>query len=155
MSVANVFRPSPLKPASAESTRVSSIRKTLQAFGLKPTRPRLVLGELLFMNGDRHVTAENLHDEVRNKGVHVSLATIYNTLHQFETVGLLRQVAIFGGRVWFDTTTGPHCHYYDEDTSEVFDIPLDAMAQTPMVTAPEGMEVIGVDIVVRVQRKKA
>jgi Fur family iron response transcriptional regulator len=62
----------------------------LRKAGLRPTRQRMVLGRLLFGSGDRHVTAEQLHAEVAAFGEHVSLATVYNTLHQFKRAGLVR-----------------------------------------------------------------
>ena len=66
----------------------------LRAVGLRPTRQRLALARLLLENGDRHITAEQLHGEAMGADIRVSLATVYNTLHQFTEVGLLRQVAI-------------------------------------------------------------
>ena len=78
----------------------------LKAAGLRPTRQRLALTRILFENGHRHVTAETLHAEAKTAGVDVSLATIYNTLHQFTTVGLLREVVIDTGKAYFDTNTG-------------------------------------------------
>lgn len=145
----------PPRPGYLDASTVRELKDRLRGAGLKPTRPRVGISWLLFGTGDRHVTAEMLHEEARRHKLAISLATVYNTLHQFEETGLIRQVAIFGGRVWFDTTTGPHCHYYNEDSREVFDIPPDASPPAPAIPAPEGMEVIGVDLVVRVRRKSA
>ena len=70
------------------------MKAKLRQDGLRPTRPRVALGALLFAKGDRHVTAEMLFEEANHAKVSVSLATVYNTLHQFTEVGLLRQVAV-------------------------------------------------------------
>ena len=79
----------------AQST---AILQRLKGVGLRPTRQRVALAGLLFRPGDRHVTAEQLHQEALGENVRVSLATVYNTLHQFTEVGLLRQVAVDGSK---------------------------------------------------------
>ena len=80
----------------------------LRQAGLRPTRQRLALAELLFARGNRHLSAESLHEEALLQRVPVSLATIYNTLHQFTGAGLLREVAVDGSKTYFDTNTvGP------------------------------------------------
>jgi Fe2+ or Zn2+ uptake regulation protein len=79
------------------------IIERLRAVGLRPTRQRLALTQLLFNRGDRHVTAEQLHGEALASAIPVSLATVYNTLHQFTAAGLLREVVVEPGRSYFDT----------------------------------------------------
>ncbi|MBS0267943.1 MAG: transcriptional repressor, partial [Proteobacteria bacterium] len=91
----------------ARPTTTEILRKS----GLRPTRQRMTLGRLLFEGGDRHVTAEQLHAEVAGLGEHVSLATVYNTLHQFKRAGLLRELAIEGSKAYFDTNTSNHNHF--------------------------------------------
>ena len=82
------------------------IRDMMQEAGLRPTRQRMDLGELLFGGPDRHLTAEMLHEEAQAKNVAVSLATVYNNLHQFTEGGLLRAVAVCRPQTFFVTTTG-------------------------------------------------
>ncbi len=89
-----------------------SVSQLLRKAGLRPTRQRLALGALLFEGGDRHVTAELLHAEAVAVGHHVSLATVYNTLHQFKRAGLLRELAINGSKAYFDTNTSNHNHFF-------------------------------------------
>jgi len=124
----------------------------LRAAGLRPTRQRVVLANLLFARGHRHLTAESLHDEAAEAGFAVSLATVYNTLHQFTEAGLLRQVAVDASRFYFDTNTGPHQHFYDEAGGSLIDIPGDSIAVAGVPTPPEGMKVERVDVVVRIRR---
>ena len=81
------------------------------------------LATLLFGNGDRHVTAEMLHEEAVQAGERVSLATVYNTLHQFKRAGLLREIAIGGQRAYFDTNTSNHNHFFVEAEGRLIDIP--------------------------------
>ena len=92
------------------------IAKLLRGAGLRPTRQRVALAELLFATGDRHVTAELLHEEALERMVPVSLATVYNTLHQFTEAGLLREVAVEGAKTYFDTNTSNHFHFFCEDS---------------------------------------
>ena len=123
----------------------------LRAAGLRPTRQRVELAGLLFRDHDRHVTAESLHDEVTGAGVKVSLATVYNTLHQFTEAGLLRQVIVDAARSYFDTNTGDHQHFFLEDEGMLIDI-AEHIAVSGVPTPPPGMAVDRVDVVVRVKR---
>lgn len=124
----------------------------LRAFGLRPTRQRRELAGLLFSGCDRHVTAESLHDEVTQAGAKVSLATVYNTLHQFTEAGLLRQVVVDASRSYFDTNVGDHQHFFLEDEGMLIDIPGDAIAVAGVPNPPAGLSVDRVDVVVRVRR---
>jgi Fur family iron response transcriptional regulator len=125
----------------------------LRDVGLRPTRQRMALGWILFGKGDRHITAEMLYEEATKAKVPVSLATVYNTLHQFTEVGLLRQVAVDGSKAYFDTNVSDHHHFFIEDRNDLVDIPrVDVMAGT-MPPVPEGYEIAHVDVVVRLKRK--
>jgi Fur family iron response transcriptional regulator len=121
--------------------------------GLRPTRQRVALAEILFGGAHRHVSAEELHAEANASRVHVSLATIYNTLHQFQQAGLLREVAIDASRSYFDTDTSDHHHFYLEDEQRVVDIPPNAISIQGMPKPPAGMVVTHVDVIVRVRRQ--
>jgi Fur family iron response transcriptional regulator len=126
-----------------------SISQLLRRAGLRPTRQRLALGALLFQGGDRHVTAELLHAEAVAIGHHVSLATVYNTLHQFKRAGLLRELAINGSKAYFDTNTSNHNHFFIEPAGELHDIPGDAIRVDGVPTPPAGMRISHIDVVVR------
>jgi Fur family iron response transcriptional regulator len=129
--------------------------KLLRDAGLRPTRQRIALADLLFEKGDRHVSAESLFEEARASGVSLSLATVYNTLHQFSAAGLLRSISVDSSKTYFDTNTGNHNHFFVEETNEVIDMPMDNMLSLPdLPEPPEGMEIASVDIVVRVRRKR-
>lgn len=128
------------------------IRLLLRQSGLRPTRQRMALAELLFRNGNRHISAEGLHEEATMARVPVSLATIYNTLHQFTEAGLLREVAVDGSKTYFDTNTGEHHHFFVEDDNAVIDIPDGQMGVGRMPEPPPGYEITRVDVVVRLRR---
>jgi len=121
--------------------------------GLRPTRQRVALAELLFAGSHRHVSAEQLHEEASAARVNVSLATIYNTLHQFQEAGLLREVAVDASRSYFDTDTSDHHHFYIEDEQRVVDIPAASIQIQGLPEPPEGMVVTHVDVVVRVKKQ--
>jgi Fur family iron response transcriptional regulator len=125
----------------------------LRGVALRPTRQRIALGRLLYAKGDRHVTAEILHEEAMRARVPVSLATVYNTLHQFTLAGLLREVAVDGAKTYFDTNVSDHHHFLVEGENQLMDIHADHMTVAGLPEAPEGMEIARVDVVVRLRRK--
>jgi Fur family iron response transcriptional regulator len=126
------------------------IRMRLKAADLRPTQQRVSLAGLLFVAGDRHVTAEQLYYEAKALHMPLSLATVYNTLRQFASVGLIREIALYGSTVWYDTQTGPHCHYFDEDRDMLSDMPEDLTKQLN-IKPPPGRKVVGIDIIVRLR----
>jgi len=129
-----------------------SVNRLRQA-GLRPTRQRLALAKLLFENGDRHVTAEQLHAEALEARVRVSLATVYNTLHQFSDAKLLREVVVEPGRSYFDTNTSAHHHFFQEDGNVLVDIPTEALPIGALPSPPDGMEIDRVDVIIRVRAR--
>jgi Fur family iron response transcriptional regulator len=125
----------------------------LRKAGLRPTRQRLALASLLFGRGDRHVTAEGLHEEAVAADVPVSLATVYNTMHQFTAAGLLREVTVDGTRTYFDTNTANHHHFYCEDDGTLMDIDGAAIEVAGVPAPPQGAKVERVDVIVRLKRR--
>lgn len=123
----------------------------LKNAGLRPTRQRRWLAHNLFGGGDRHVTAEQLHSQAEANGATISLATVYNTLHQFQAVGLLREVIVESGRVYFDTNTTDHHHFYIEGTGQLLDIPGDLVSIGTLPEIPEGLDLDRVDVVIRLR----
>lgn len=130
------------------------IRGMLRQSGLRPTRQRVALAELLYAKGNRHISAEGLHEEALTRNVPVSLATVYNTLHQFTESGLLREVAVDGSKTYFDTNVDDHHHFFVEDDNAVMDIPHGQLGVGRVPEAPEGFEITRVDVVVRLRRLK-
>lgn len=129
------------------------LHEVLRQAGLRPTRQRLALSALLFGAHDRHVTAEQLHAEAVAGGERVSLATVYNTLHQFTSAGLLRQVIVDGEKTYFDTNTGDHHHFYFEGRGLLADIPGDGVRIDGLPKPPAGTEVERVEVVVRLKSR--
>ncbi|MCB1473403.1 MAG: transcriptional repressor [Rhodobiaceae bacterium] len=129
----------------------ASVAGLLRGSGLRPTRQRLSLGALMFDGVDRHVTAEWLHEQARQAGVGVSLATVYNTLHQFVGAGLLREVAVEGSKSYFDTNTSDHHHFFLEGDGQLIDIAGSSIHVTGLPEIPHGHEVTHIDVVVRLR----
>lgn len=125
--------------------------RQLKASGLRPTRQRLALAKLLLESGPRHVTAEELFQEARQAGIPVSLATVYNTLHQFTSAGLMIEVVVGSGQSYFDTNPTSHWHYFDKSTGEIIDIPEDALKLTQLPDPPPGKVIDRIDVVVRIR----
>jgi Fur family iron response transcriptional regulator len=129
----------------------STVLARLRAVNLRPTRQRLALARLLLDEGERHVTAEQLHGEALAAGIRVSLATIYNTLHQFTESGLLREVVVEPGRSYFDTNTSDHHHFFCEATGQLQDIPGQDLVVSGLPMPPSGTQIHCVEVIVRVR----
>ena len=130
------------------------VKEKLRQVGLRPTRQRMALGWILFGRGDRHLTAEMLYEEATRAKVPVSLATVYNSLHQFTEAGLLRHVAVDASSAYFDTNNSAHHHFFIEDKNELMDIAANDMIVGKMPIPPEGYEIVRVDVVVRLRPKQ-
>jgi Fur family transcriptional regulator, iron response regulator len=146
----------PAAPATGDMTGCPwhDVKAKLREVGLRPTRQRMALGWILFAKGDRHITAEMLYEEANRAKVPVSLATVYNTLHQFTDVGLLRQVAVDGSKAYFDTNNTEHHHFFIEDRNDLMDIPSSDVVVGKAPVPPEGYEIARIDVVVRLRKKK-
>jgi len=134
-----------------------SVQRCLQLLneaGLRPTRQRLALGQLLFLNGHRHVTAEKLYDEAMAANMYLSLATVYNTLNQFTEAGLLRRIAADGIKSFFDTDTSVHPHFYLDGDDVLVDV-AEGLTFTRVPEALPGHEIARLDVIVHLRRKRA
>ncbi len=136
---------------TATSTQIAT--DWLDQAGLRPTRQRVTLAELLVGDGNhRHVTAESLFDAVKAEGASVSLATVYNTLRAFCEAGLLQEVTVDGSKSYFDTNTHDHPHFFWEDEARLTDAPADQLEITRLPAAPAGAEIASVDVVIRLRK---
>lgn len=129
----------------------TTLPEKLRLAGLRPTQQRLALAELLFGRGDRHVCAEDLYAEALQALVPVSLATVYNTLNQFRSAGLLRELALEGDRCYFDTNTSNHFHFFDNEKRTLMDIDADGVTVSGIPPVPKGKVIDRVDVIVRLR----
>ncbi len=158
MVVSSAIEPGADLPALSRRAELNGcpwhdVKTMLRDVGLRPTRQRMALGWILFAKGDRHLTAEMLYEEASKAKVPVSLATVYNTLHQFTDVGLLRQVAVDGSKTYFDTNTTSHHHFFVEGENALLDIPHTDVVVGKTPVPPDGYEIARIDVVVRLRRK--
>ncbi len=122
--------------------------------GLRPTRQRVALAELLVGDGrHRHVTAESLFEAAKKTGAAVSLATVYNTLRAFCEAGVLQEITVDGSKSYFDTNTHDHPHFFWEDEGRLSDAPSEQLVIQRLPDAPDGVEIASVDVVIRLRRK--
>lgn len=126
------------------------LEKKLRDAQLRPTKQRVALARLLYSRGNRHITAERLHSEAMDAGVAISLATIYNNLHQFTASGLLREVVVDSSRSYFDTNITPHHHFFHEQSGTLEDIAKNDLKVDNIPTLPQGTEISSVDVIVRI-----
>ena len=125
----------------------------LRAASLRPTRQRIAIAERLLDGRARHVSAEQLRDELVAYGQPMALATIYNCLHQFEEAGLLRPVHHAGDAVLYDTNLGDHHHFVDVETGELIDIDPGEILMPELPELPDGFEAESIELTVRLRRK--
>mgnify|MGYP001243221894 CR=1 FL=1 len=158
MTERNFLPPRPAKAAPSDThlarkgCPVSELKDRLRRVGLRPTRQRISLGWLFSAKTNRHITAELLYEEAMRAKVPVSLATVYNTLHQFTEAGLLRQLAVDGSKSFFDTNPSEHHHFFVEGEEELMDVPVEIhVGEVP--APPEGMEIARIDVIVRLRRR--
>jgi Fur family iron response transcriptional regulator len=128
----------------------SHFLEQIRSAGLRPTRQRLALAKLLFGGEDRHITAETLYADAQAEKIRVSLATVYNTLHQFTDAGMLREIVVDASRSYFDTNTSDHHHFYFEKNGVLSDVPDNSISIDKIPEAPEGMMIESVDMVIRI-----
>src|SRR5258705_6274776 len=150
---AEAATPSAVERAALTGCPWHDVKAMLREVVRRRTRRRRALGWMLCARGDRHITAEMLYEEATRAKVPVSLATVYNTLHQFTDVGLLRQVAVDGSKTYFDTNASQHHHFFVEGENSLLDIPHTDVIVGKTPVPPEGYEVARIDVVVRLRRK--
>jgi len=137
-----------------EPDRSGEYREWLRVARLRPTRQRMALAWILFSKGNRHVTAEMLYEEAVKAKTPMSLATIYNNLHQFTEAGLVQQIAVGGAKTFFDTNTVAHHHFFLVGEHALVDIPAAEVLLGRVPEPPPGYEITRVDVVVRLRRKR-
>jgi Fur family iron response transcriptional regulator len=143
----------PTTDSGGAATPMRDPEAMLRDVGLRPTRQRVALAQLLFAQGNRHFTAEMVYSEALQSSLQVSLATVYNTLNQFAKMGLLREIGVDGSTTYFDTRTGDHHHFFIDGAGEIRDIPTTQIRIGQIASIPEGYEISRVDLVIRLRKR--
>ena len=130
----------------------SEAASKLLSCGIRVTDQRLQIASIL-LSAPQHLSAEQIADALRCQGARVSKATVYNTLNLFSAHGLIRQLSVNGECAWFDSNVGPHYHFQDEQSGASQDVALGDLQFSRLPEPPAGMEVAGIDVVIRLRRR--
>jgi Fur family iron response transcriptional regulator len=125
----------------------------LQAHGIRPTAQRLRIAAILLATR-QHLSAEQILARLCVVGSRVSKATVYNTLNLFAAQGLIRQLSVDGARAWFDSNTEAHYHFHDLGSGALTDVAIPEVAFSRLPEPPPGMEVAGIELVIRLRRRR-
>src|SRR5579863_1759884 len=128
--------------------------KRLSACGIRPTAQRVRIASVL-LSAPQHLSAEQILANLRADGARVSKATVYNTLNLFAARGVIRQLSVDGARAWFDSNVAPHYHFHDEETGALTDVPVPEVEFSRLPVPPPGMELAGIDLVIRLRKKSS
>ena len=131
----------------------NQVIKQLINNGIRPTKQRMILAKLLFENGDRHISAEELYEEVKKDNRKISLATIYNSLKQFRKIGLLKELVVDQNKSIYCTNHDKHYHLYIEDEGKLIDIPQENI-DLNIPEIPACLKLHNIDIIIRVRTLK-
>ena len=127
--------------------------KTLEKNGIRATKQRRVLAKLIFDKGKRHISAENLFDEVKREERKISMATVYNTLKQFTSLGLIKEIVVDQNKSLYCNNNQSHYHLYIEDEGKVIDIPTKNI-DLDIPSIPACLQLHNIDVIVRIRTLK-
>tara|TARA_Y100001970_G_C13847182_1_gene657474 strand:+ start:261 stop:713 length:453 start_codon:yes stop_codon:yes gene_type:complete len=136
-------------PMSAYSSAIKRIEKS----GIRPTKQRRILAKIIFDKGKRHISAENLFDEVKKEDRKISMATIYNTLKQFTNIGLIREIVVDQNKSIYCNNNQSHYHLYIEDEGKIVDIPTKNI-DLNIPSIPACLQLHNIDVIVRLRTLK-
>ena len=136
-------------PMSAYNSAINKLEKN----GIRATKQRRVLAKLIFDKGKRHISAENLFDEVKKDERKISMATIYNTLKQFTSLGLIREIVVDQNKSLYCNNNQSHYHLYIEDEGKVIDIPTKNI-DLDIPSIPACLKLHDIDVIVRIRTLK-
>ena len=130
---------------------MNNIKEILRAKDLRPTKQRVLIGDYLFDGIDKHVTAESLFKKLLNEKRGVSLATVYNTLHEFCKKELLNKITIDTDKVYFDTNISSHHHFFSDKEKLLLDIRSQDVIISSMPVAPKGKKIRKVELIIHLE----
>ena len=126
---------------------MKDIKHFLRQNSLRPTKQRVIIANYLFDGVNKHVTAETLSNKLLKMKAGISLATIYNTLHDFYEKGLLKKLMINSERIYFDTNTEHHHHFYSKKDQKLIDINV-AMKVSALPKPPKNKKINKIEVLV-------
>lgn len=135
------------------SLSANASKALLQTHKIRPTKIRIAIADLLFDGHDKHVCVEDVIDMTRAAQIKTSIASVYNTLNQFSSAGLVRRVQVEPGRIFFDTNLSDHHHFFYEDEGRLEDIPADGLPLRDLPAIPTGHDLASVSVLIRLRAK--
>ena len=127
--------------------------KKIESSGIRPTKQRRVLAKILFEKGNRHLSADELFHDVKKEDRKISMATVYNTLKQFTSLGLVREVVVDQNKSLYCTNHKSHYHLYIEDEGKIVDIPTKNI-DLNIPSIPACLQLHNIDVIVRIRTLK-
>ena len=127
--------------------------KKIESSGIRPTKQRRVLAKILFEKGNRHLSADELFNDVKKEDRKISMATVYNTLKQFTSLGLVREVVVDQNKSLYCTNHKSHYHLYIEDEGKIVDIPTKNI-DLNIPSIPACLQLHNIDVIVRIRTLK-
>lgn len=137
---------------AADNTNTQLFSNLLLERGITPTQQRLEIASFLFKK-QQHVSADQILSNINQGQNPVSKATVYNTLGLFASKGLLREVIIDPSKVFYDTNTEHHHHFYNTNTCDLTDINHDEIHIDKLPGLPAGTNIQSVDVIIKVSNK--
>ncbi|MEJ2346916.1 MAG: Fur family transcriptional regulator [Gammaproteobacteria bacterium] len=129
-----------------------AVVELLKEHAIQPTQQRMEIAQILFAR-PQHLSADQVLAAVNADGSLVSKATVYNTLGLFAEKGLVREVIVDPNRVFYDSNTSTHHHFYNVDTGALTDIDADEVAINGLPSLPAGTLAEGVEVIIRVRQE--
>ena len=128
----------------------SDILAKFHEHGVLPTAQRMEVANVLLTKA-QHLSAEQIIERLRQENCAVSKATVYNTLKLFTKCGLIKECLVDPERRFYDSITEPHHHFFNVDTGELSDIPMDEIEISGLPLLPQGSELQGAELIVRIR----
>ena len=132
------------------SKALDQAAKILESGAVKPTRQRLAIARVLFAR-HQHLSADQVMLSANRADTELSKATVYNTLKLFVEKRLIREVVVDPDKVFYDSNTSPHHHFYNIQTGEIIDIDAAEITVAGLPPLPEGKIAEGVDVIIRIR----
>ena len=130
----------------------TKVQEKLKLYGLRPTRARTRI-RMMLLDKPKHLSADQVHEKLKQKGYTISKATVYNTLNAFSECGIVSEVTIDPSRTYYDSRTTPHHHFFNIDTGQLVDIASDDMSVENIPRLPDNTQIQDLEIVVKISNK--
>ena len=130
------------------------IIEKLKGARVTPTEQRIQIAQVLFAC-HQHLSADQVMAQANAEGAAVSKATVYNTLGLFAQKGLVREVIVDPSKVFYDSNTSQHYHFYHVDTGQLIDIDTQCVQFAGFPQVPEGTESTGIDVIIKIRQQQS